>query len=50
VTFASPWTVKGAQKVNILENPQGDLPVKDNGVEVNLKPFQMVSIRLTPWG
>lgn len=48
VVFRAPWAVQSAEQVNLLEGPLRPLPVKDGQVELKLKPFEMVTIRLTP--
>ena len=41
------FAFKYADVVNILEEPSERLPVKDNAVELMLKPYQILSIRLS---
>ena len=49
VVFGPPWNVRKAQKVDLLENSQGELPVKDNQLRLGLRPFEMVTLRLSPF-
>ena len=42
------WAVQSAEQVNLLEEPLRPLPVKDGQVELELQPFEMVTIRLPP--
>ena len=48
VQVGGPWTMRAAKRVDLLEAPQGDLPVKGNAIEINFRPHEMVSIRLGP--
>ncbi len=48
IRFAGPWAVRAAQRVDLLEAPRIDLPVKRSGIEIGLQPHEMVSIKLTP--
>ena len=41
------FAFKYADVVNILEEPSERLPVKDNAVELMLKPYQILSIRFS---
>ncbi len=48
VRFASPWNVSAVQRVNVLEEPLGEVPVKDGTIEMELKPYEMVSLAFKP--
>ncbi|MBN1341074.1 MAG: hypothetical protein JXQ73_00235 [Phycisphaerae bacterium] len=48
VKFNAPWKVEAAERVNLLEEVQGKLPVSGGSIEVDLGPLEMATIRLTP--
>ena len=39
------FSFEKAEIVNVLEEKLGELPVVDGAVELNLKPYQILSIR-----
>ena len=48
VRFAAPWRVNGVQRVNVLGEPQGDVPVKDGAIELEFRPFEMIGLGFKP--
>lgn len=50
VKLAAPWSVTAAQRVNILEEPLGNLAVQNGRIEITLRPFEMLGVRLAPFG
>src|SRR5690606_10255641 len=48
-SFTLPTNVAGASTVNIVEEPMpGTIPVSENRVFVQSRPYQITSIRITP--
>ncbi len=50
VKLHEPISVDSARRVNVLEEPHGEIPVTDGTMKVSLKPHEMVNIRLDPYG
>ena len=46
-TVAMPTRITGAARCNLLEEPQQGFEVGDGIVALTLKPFQLVTLRLT---
>ena len=47
VVFQAPLVFQRAEIVNLLEESLGPLSVKDGQVDLDLQPFEMVTISLT---
>jgi len=50
VRFNPPWKVWRVQKVNVLEEPVGDVPVGEGTIEVEFRPFEMIGLGFQPFG
>jgi hypothetical protein len=44
IRFAAPWKVNSASKVNVLEEPIGEVAVKDGAIELEFRPFEMIGL------
>lgn len=50
ITLHDSVSIDSAQRVNVLEEPQGNIAVSGGTMTVSLKPHEMVNIRLNPYG
>ena len=41
------FDVAKVQTASILEEAEGEIPVADNGVELTVKPFEIVTLKVT---
>jgi alpha-mannosidase len=47
VTVRTPWRIMGASRCNLLEEPQAGLEVSDGVAALTLRPYEMVTLRLS---
>ena len=48
VTLTAGFALAKAERTNLLETPRKTLEVQDNSVTFDLKPFEIVTLKLTP--
>ncbi len=48
VTLQAGFEIAKAERTNLLETPRETLEVQDNAVTFDLKPFEIVTLKLTP--
>ncbi len=48
IRFTAPWQVNAVRRVNVLGEPLGDVPVKDGGIELEFRPFEMIGLGFKP--
>jgi len=48
ITLKTGFALAEAYRCNLLEENEVSLPVQENGVAVDITPYQIVSLRLVP--